>query len=1334
MSEATSGMLDKSRSGRLSVQLQNEQDAILKLLPMLNEGLALQKVPELQIGCYMLLSIMASKGGLDDKFLTPMMKAIVTGWVSDTITPGLVCLSVLAQYREAKQLPKIIARRLAKVPNLSVLLSQISKDRQIDRLANGLCLSLVSRLGKKADDEALMTISQIIERGILKTTQVKVIMKALLLAAFRLDEKADADDKIRGDLALCLSRLSQTGGVYGVAVRAALAESEVDIDELEMKLRVAIQPPVQHRSADVIMKDNDNAPTEQGPKFSSLMAALPQRTANENSFLSHDASHIYLDLCEAFLAATAKASYLDAFDAAPVLRRDTALSDALYLTFYIRFWCGAHPVLARVAALNMVTRFLSQTKEPYIDIQAALPYVITALGDSAMKVRRAAATLLVPVGEHYPVDSVPRAKAAEVNQWAFEEIYGRGSTTHGIKWLSLDVAVRFLREILLPSLEECVLDGKHIHSVLEKAINGTTATEIPRKGELARLPQISRAAILGFLASHVVHTPMMTVKVRLLASLNQVRGVASSTRTRFLLPVLQQWAALSSDEVQNRCMAESIHPSEMDTHAVMTVVASDKEGVEFLTSIIQGYSASGRQSLLHVVFQRLRALWSSLKSDLGLHTATFLLECTQLIPKTEHDDIVLEQSTELLQSMDLSSKILSSFLSSIPTIAQLADQPPATKKRRTSHGEVARLPLPDSQQLTAALRRVTYVLQLIHSSNPGKHPELLGGLFNALVELQHLKTQATSELAYLQGLLLNSLISIVEAQKSTSHSKIERSAVRADLLVDCVQKTSSPQVQNSALLLIAGLASTSPELVLHSVMPIFTFLGSSTLRQNDDYSAQVIDRTVREVIPPLIISLRKNNTNLIAGASELLLSFVAAYEHVPQHRRKGLFTSLIQTLGAEDFFFALLAMLVNKYGATNDIIAFALDISSSFGVEVQLVTTLKYLELVIDVLDPKPTISSTLLNAPEVNTSSPQEVATNELALLPHLLSQKRLVVQTAKHLNRDDMEAAKVRDIYSNTLEMLLQFAHSSRDHIPLHSACGDVLESLLGLLSVTEFVKSVETLLDRADKNLQRKLLRSVEARVDKEETSNAESRTAMLAFLPQLTAIIRESTDMLYKHIAVACVDKISEKYGKKDLEAVSAAAETIASKYCLGQADNRLRVMALLCLTSLVDILREGIVSVLPIAIPKCLDYLSSSVSREEEAQKIHNACFTFVSALVHHLPYMMTGGYLERLLSISSNFADVDLDDDSNEARSQCLHLAAKQVDANSMFSALEKNWNGTVTAGPMVRHPSLARKILLTSEGSKRVYRYSRHYYRQASTKRHYKVLRYPRKDISAWT
>jgi U3 small nucleolar RNA-associated protein 10 len=1296
MTEAVGGMLEKSRSGRQSVQMQNEQDVILRLLPTLNEGLAMKKVPELRIGCYMLLSIMASKGGLEDKLLNVMMEAVVLGWTSTTFMPGLVCLSILAQHRAAKQITKRLTKELLKVPGLSDLLVEISKQRRIDKLANGLCLALINRLSKNGDASVLSIVEPVVQNELLNDAQTTVVVKSLLLAAYRLDDSVDIDGSARKHLAKSLTSLIELPGNPGLIVRGAIEDTSIDMDELELKLQAVIRPKdlLAPAPEDSVMQDTDQDDAVERSTFESLFSALPTRTVDETSFLCHSKSHIYHQLCQAFIVSVARTEDIERFENAPILQRDDAVTATLHFSFFMRVWSSPYPVLARVAALQAVTQQLKSIKSSAVDFQALIPYVIVALGDSSTKARGAAADLIVAIGKLYPVNENLKKNQTKMRQWAVDDLYGKGKEKKEVHWLTTDHAARFLRDILIPTLEECVLDKGHVDSVIENALNSPkSSSETLKRSDSARLSQTLRASILSFLGSNVIYTPLYLVKMRLLGGLNRVRGVASTTRTRVLLPELQRWASLGLTDALQHCKDAQIEIEEFDNQVVAIVVANDAEGLDYLGRICRSEVSSDRPTLLTASFRRIQKIWPSLKGDLRVKTAQLLLDVSQAAAgETDHGSIAQGEAMDLLRTVPLSTDILLSFLNQLPTATKLADKPPTTKRRRTSHGEVARASLQDSKQLTSAIQKVTFVLQLIDSSNPKEHLSLLAGLFNTLAELQHFKIQVGSELGYLQGLVLSSLLAVMGAYKADRNLKLNRTAVRADLLVDCVQKTTSPQVQNAALLMIASLSETAPELVLHSVMPIFTFMGSSVLQQNDDYSAYVTSQTINKVIPPLIASLRKEKGSPVTGAAELLLSFVAAYEHVPAHRRKGLFSSLVRTLGPEDFLFALLAMLADKYGVTDDIKAFAVDLSGAFTVGIQLQTVSKYLDLVSDILKPKPTISSMLLSTSDSTVKDPNRVALNQLILLPHLLAQRKLIDQVGKLLERDDMDSSRIRDLYSALLENLLALADSVKDGKRLHSACGDVLESLLGLLSTSEFVKAVESLLDRPNDDLRRKVLRSIEVRIDQENQSNAQSRLAMLNFLPQLTAIIRESSDILYKHTAVACVDKISEKYGKKDLEAVAAAAQTIASEHCLGQEDARLRVMALLCLASLVEILREGIVPVLPVAITKALEYIEESLEEDEEDLRLHNAAYAFISALVHRLPYMISGQYLDKLLLTSYDSAETELDEESDESRIQCLQLAAKQVDAKNMFGALAHSWDNAAQSGSLVGWPHSIHK------------------------------------------
>jgi U3 small nucleolar RNA-associated protein 10 len=376
-------------------------------------------------------------------------------------------------------------------------------------------------------------------------------------------------------------------------------------------------------------------------------------------------------------------------------------------------------------------------------------------------------------------------------------------------------------------------------------------------------------------------------------------------------------------------------------------------------------------------------------------------------------------------------------------------------------------------------------------------------------------------------------------------------------------------------------------------------------------------------------------------------------------------------------------MLVYKYGSSDALLQFVIELLNHFSIATQLQTLVKLLDLIADLFKPKPGISFVLLGISENGDDKDkdlQEIALKQLSAFPVFLANKKLRSQIGGLMENDDMEASRLRELYATLLENILVLADTVKADKTLHGRCGQALHNHLNLLSIGEFIKAVENLLDRPDMGLRQKVLRALEVRVEQESNTDPASRAVLLAFLPQLTAGIRDSTDVRYKHTAVTCVDKISEKYGKKDIEAVVAAATTIAGEHCLGQSDQRLRVMALLCLTSLVDVLQDAIVPVLPSAIPQAVKYLDESLNEDARDEELHVASYGFISALAQHLPYMLST-YLDRILEVSNKSAEIDLEDNSMESRVDCLHFLAKQLEAKEIFSALDRNWESAKSAG-----------------------------------------------------
>lgn len=61
----------------------------------------------------------------------------------------------------------------------------------------------------------------------------------------------------------------------------------------------------------------------------------------------------------------------------------------------------------------------------------------------------------------------------------------------------------------------------------------------------------------------------------------------------------------------------------------------------------------------------------------------------------------------------------------------------------------------------------------------------------------------------------------------------------------------NPQTFHQALLLVSSLAHLAPGAVLRNVMPIFTFMGSSILHRDDEYSFKVVKKVSTNGMFPL---------------------------------------------------------------------------------------------------------------------------------------------------------------------------------------------------------------------------------------------------------------------------------------------------------------------------------------------------------------------------------------------------------------------------------------------------------------------------------------------------
>lgn len=483
----------------------------------------------------------------------------------------------------------------------------------------------------------------------------------------------------------------------------------------------------------------------------------------------------------------------------------------------------------------------------------------------------------------------------------------------------------------------------------------------------------------------------------------------------------------------------------------------------------------------------------------------------------------------------------------------------------------------------------------------------------------------------------------------------------------------------------------APDTVKHSVMPIFTFMGANTLRQDDEYSAHVIEQTVQRVIPPLVKSLQEQGGSLLAAGAELVSTFVASYKHVPVHRRLRLFQALTETLGPAEFLFAIVAKLAAKYavdGGEAEVKEFISMLAGGFTAEVQLGTVVKYLSTIKDVLNQNAKGETSVLFGSEEDGRDvlAQEMARRLLAVLKAFLGSERLKARVAKSLKTSREDAAILRAFFSQAMEQTMALGEEYAADKAISKEVSEVMSQLLELLSVIEFVNVIESLIARVESPFRSSALTTFKNRVVAEYRTDAVSRSAILALTPKIANIISSAEASNELRVdALLCIQAVTTKFGKQELGVISGLTEAVIGTGALRSPDSGLRVLALVCLTSMTTVLGGRIIPVLPKTVPVAIEYLQAAVQSEDssiELALVHNAVFKFLEELVKTVPSFMAS-YLAKILPLAATAWDQeDLEEGAAyDVRQHFFTAVAAKVELRTVVVAVTRAWKVTCDHG-----------------------------------------------------
>jgi len=753
VAEATAGMIESARSGRQEAQKQHQENVIMRIIPILNDGFSVDGVPELRIGCYMIVTVLASKAVLSDEALTALMDAVTLDWVGTTHA-GLICLAVLAQKRGIAKLPHQTFKALMSIDNLEDDLKILKSQYRVDTFVLGIVLGIVARLQKEPSVSLVARLRALMIGDLMDGASITAVVASMLrvLGKAKRNPSIDLDGPL-SNLIVCLAAADTFGGT----VKAAVMSSDEAPKTLQQRLQnLSIGHTTQLVEEDQEMPDVDQLQAVES--FDDAVKGFQPRTAQQISFLSRLDSCDFSSLMHLFVLAIDAPETIERFLHLPILKESLAMTEPLFMSFFIRAWGGPFPVRARVAAINVITNQLAG-ESLISDLQILFPYIIYSLADPVVQVRRSSSKLVLLLAKAYRAAAETSGEQPKLQILGHDRIYGETKETTGLSWLSFEEGLKLLEDFLVPNLEESLLDAGHVARQFSSVMNGTIHANSTKSAQ-KNFRSSWKHSIFAFFCSHVTQTPLRCVKSRLLNMLNRVPKAGGVLRTKTLLPLLTSCTDESEDVFLEKCSEEQVQPGQYIKQLVEIVSPTDREGVHFLRDNIEPRIMLEHPLFYSAVLDHVGAIWSLTKHDIQAALAEQLLESAISSASAGSEVAQVMDALDVLRKVKLSSSVLLGFLKNLPPLTPSSvDEPSTTKRRKTSHGhETARMDLGASDN---ALRRLTIVLELIDASEPERHPELLKSLFDILADLESYKRHSGTELGYLEIITLNSAYGIV---------------------------------------------------------------------------------------------------------------------------------------------------------------------------------------------------------------------------------------------------------------------------------------------------------------------------------------------------------------------------------------------------------------------------------------------------------------------------------------------------------------------------------------------------------------------------------------------
>lgn len=1216
-------------------------EIISRYLPSISSMIVERKSSDAQIAAYMTLSVIGSQFRLNDDILEATIDTISSNWTKNTAISGLSCIAQLVKNKESlRPLSKNVFTSIFKIKNVNNEIFEICHKYDIGQF---IIIWFISTLENAPDK--INPLSNLLFDLPLHSQELQKIFEY----AIHFSVSRDLNSNVKTQLTLFLENAAK----FDEPFTNALHHSKITVTMLELSLQSSLSVS----NSSMVESDGDLQMTDS--LLSELTAEMPSKDAvmEEISCLTLSKS------LSSFLvfSVTDEFSFIyKLYSNAIVYKAEDHLLCRLpiecRISFLCRIWTGAYSTIARINALRTLASIIRENDS--LDLQGIIPALITGLIDNSEKVRRYSGTCIQLLAN----DSKKYSRV-----WGLDNLYG-DKLSSDLKWMSSSEVRKLLQYGICPSLEECYLDSSFIFEIFVK-MSGMK--------EL----RTTAASLAACLSSHALIVQLPHYKSSLIRFVNSLE----KTNSKSLYPIFDTWLQ-QRDNTMKLCKQEKAFFDILEQAVMDIIVSGDKQNIKFLENCMRFKNSN---SLTRLAGSKIVQIFSQTRSELQLIIVRFLLDIAI-------DDSILYDSLEVLNQLPVTMSTFGSLLEEVQLEKDMNSNTGSTvAKRRRRSSTMTRQQFEAGGQLAnyaeKHLRKLTAVLELFDRNRPDANSKILSQLFTILGELLSLELDSKIPVLYTEQLLSDCMIHVVDSLKLQRATKVDSNSIRVDLIVSCIRSSSVPQVQNRLLLLIAQLANLAPQVVLHSVMPIFTFMGANTVRQDDDFSAHVIEQTIAYVVPALLQTQEAEESEEI---DYLLLSFVAAFVHIPRHRRVKLFGALVRTLSPHASLYKLLALLAKKFvdakarrktPEARSYLLFGESFLRSFTVTEQLSAINSFLLLCnkIPVRDSDSISPVKLLNlTPESEILYLQNLKNGLYQYICTIVKNDETVygqllkVKIALIVNSADISDDEKKSVINICLQMISQLmrirAEDEGVSQKLDISVLNTLKMILELLPIEIFAKiTCELIVTSKDPEITRQAATLMCSEFETETTNNKTSQLAATYVIETLTPYIRDSStiapDIL--HSLFDALEMVVSRFGHYvDHEKIIELLGVLTKEKGLRVGETSVLISAISCVNACCMELGARMISQFTSIVPPMLNKAETICNNNDDnSVMIQMAIFGLLSGLFKRIPTFMVTSLDKTLQLVFCSKCDSTI-------RRRILEVIIETMELKDFIASLYQSW------------------------------------------------------------